>query len=340
MNKNILSIKDIRVALVSLLLGLVALASLGWTISSRMHSAQAAGTWPSLKQGSNGENVVTMQYMLRARGYNISVDGDFGTGTASAVKSFQSDQGVEADGEVGSQTWAALVMEVKPGDKGVMVIALQRQLKQAGASMTVDGNFGATTSSALKSYQSKHKIATTGIAGAQTWQSLVSDDGSGTAGTGGGNSTIVSIARSIEKGNAVKGWSGGAVPYSWGGGHGDRPGPSTGTCDGYTGSIHPCPATHTVGADCSGFTRWVYSLAYGSDVLGAGNTNDQVQHLTRVSSPRPGDLVFFGSSSSNTHHVGIYIGNGQMINALKTGTDVKTDNVSRLSDLVGYYRYN
>lgn len=58
--------------------------------------------------------------------------------------------------------------------------------------------------------------------------------------------------------------------YSWGGGHAEDPGPSNGTCRGYHGSIKPCPAQRTRGLDCSGFTRWVYALAHGKDVLGRG----------------------------------------------------------------------
>lgn len=152
-------------------------------------------------------------------------------------------------------------------------------------------------------------------------------------------SVIVQYATDIKNGKAEPGWGGGSVPYSWGGGHGTNPGPSYGTCAGYTGSIQPCPATSTIGVDCSGFTRWVYKLAYGVDVLGGGNTNNQIARMRRVTSPQPGDLVFYGTSSSNTHHVGVYIGSGKMINALKTGTYVRTDNVSVMSDLVGYYRY-
>lgn len=34
--------------------------------------------------------------------------GDFGPGTESAVRSFQSDKGLDADGIVGRETWAAL----------------------------------------------------------------------------------------------------------------------------------------------------------------------------------------------------------------------------------------
>ncbi len=158
--------------------------------------------------------------------------------------------------------------------------------------------------------------------------------------TGGSLALVVSIATDIKDGQAKYGWGGGPVPYSWGGGHGTKPGPSYGTCSGYTGSIMPCPATKTLGVDCSGFTRWVYAQAFGADVLGGGNTNDQLRRLSRTTTPQPGDLVFYGSSTSNTHHVGIYIGNGNMINAQKTGTYVKVDKVTIMPDLVGYFHYN
>jgi cell wall-associated NlpC family hydrolase len=70
------------------------------------------------------------------------------------------------------------------------------------------------------------------------------------------------------------------------------------------------------------------------------NTNGRVARLKRVANGRqqPGDLVFFGAGASNTHHVGVFIGNGKMINALKTGTSIKVDRVSVMADLVGYYR--
>ncbi|WP_203924185.1 C40 family peptidase, partial [Rugosimonospora africana] len=155
--------------------------------------------------------------------------------------------------------------------------------------------------------------------------------------SGSGANAIVAYAQAIANGDAEPGWGGGYVPYSWGGGHAATPGPSLGTCVGYTGPS-PCEANQTKGVDCSGFTRWVYDLAYGFDVLGAGNTNNQIAELTRVSSPAPGDLVFYGTSTANTHHVGVYIGNGEMIDALQTGTVVREDSVSLESDIVGYYR--
>jgi cell wall-associated NlpC family hydrolase len=79
-------------------------------------------------------------------------------------------------------------------------------------------------------------------------------------------------------------------------------------------------------------------------VLGGGNTDDHVRRLRKVTptAARPGDLVFYGKvrkRTVKTHHVGIYIGSGKMINALRTGTTIRTDRVTLLPDLAGYYRY-
>jgi cell wall-associated NlpC family hydrolase len=155
------------------------------------------------------------------------------------------------------------------------------------------------------------------------------------------HSDIVHYAKQAASGVALPGWKGGAIPYSWGGGHGARAGPSTGTCVGYTGSIHPCPATHTVGVDCSGFSRWVYSLAFGKDKLGAGTAAHQATLGSRTNNPGPGDLVFFSNSAGAIVHVGVYIGEGKMINAPYTGAYVRQDTVSSGTHrIAGYYRYN
>lgn len=153
--------------------------------------------------------------------------------------------------------------------------------------------------------------------------------------------TIVAIAQAIEQGQTIPQarWNGGIVPYSWGGGHGSIPGPTTGTCSNYTGPS-PCRADQTKGVDCSGFVRWVYSVAFGKDVLGSGGTTNQIAlsalHQITAAAAAPGDLVYFGSAN-NPHHVGIYIGNGQMIDALHSGTNIETDHL--LPDLAGYYHY-
>jgi cell wall-associated NlpC family hydrolase len=225
------------------------------------------------------------------------------------------------------------------GEKDGCVTSLQTLLNSYYARLTIDGDFGSNTLAATKNYQAGQGLAVDGQVGPATKTSLERTKPTPPTGlpTGGGASTIVAHATAIQNGAAESGWRGGQISYAWGGGHGSATGPSAGTCSGYTGSISPCPAAVTTGLDCSGLSRWVYKLAFGSDVLGGGTADSQMHELTKVSAANavPGDLVFFGTTA-HVHHVGIFVGNGKMINALQTGTLVRTDSVAR-SDLVGYF---
>ncbi|MEU6351900.1 serine/threonine-protein kinase [Streptomyces sp. NPDC047072] len=61
--------------------------------------------------GDSGSKVEQVQCMLVKRGYSVGgggVDGEFGTDTESAVRAFQSDRGLDADGVVAHDTWDAL----------------------------------------------------------------------------------------------------------------------------------------------------------------------------------------------------------------------------------------
>lgn len=63
----------------------------------------------SLKKGSSGDQVSQVQTALKNQGfYNGAVDGKFGSATETAVKAFQTDRGLTADGKVGAQTLKAL----------------------------------------------------------------------------------------------------------------------------------------------------------------------------------------------------------------------------------------
>jgi predicted chitinase len=61
-----------------------------------------------LRQGSRGANVQTMQQRLADLGYTLTVDGDFGPGTKTALEEFQGKKGITCDGCCGPGTWAAL----------------------------------------------------------------------------------------------------------------------------------------------------------------------------------------------------------------------------------------
>lgn len=62
-----------------------------------------------LKEGSTGQQVVNLQYVLNRQGfYSGSLDGIFGSKTKAAVVQFQRNHGLQADGIVGAATLKAL----------------------------------------------------------------------------------------------------------------------------------------------------------------------------------------------------------------------------------------
>lgn len=63
---------------------------------------------PNLGFSSSGVAVRVLQRLLLANGYAVKVDGTFGALTESAVKAFQAQQNLTADGIVGTQTWHCL----------------------------------------------------------------------------------------------------------------------------------------------------------------------------------------------------------------------------------------
>ena len=82
------------------------------------------------------------------------------------------------------------------------------------------------------------------------------------------------------------------------------------------------------GFDCSGLVQYVFNQVGISIPRVAVDQSKGGQAVSR-DNLQPGDLVFFGSPVS---HVGIYIGNGQFINAPKTGDVVKISSLSTRTD--------
>lgn len=192
---------------------------------------------------------------------------------------------------------ATTVVYVRYGSRSNYVKVVQQRLH-----ISADGIFGPVTLSHVKSFQRSHRLAVDGIVGPATWRALGGFPGS----TAGSSTPVSRSARSSQGAAAVaiaKRYLG--TPYVYGG-------------------------STPRGFDCSGFTSYVYKQLGVSLPRSANAQKSQVRH---VSSPQVGDLVFFGSPA---WHVGIYVGNGQMIAAPKPGDHVKIQAI--FSGFSGYGR--
>lgn len=136
-----------------------------------------AASWPVIKKGDRGADVTALQYLLKSKGYSITVDGDFGSRTEGNVKNFQSARGLTRDGIVGAATWSKLIVTLQLGAKSNAVKALQYELKHVHNFnyITVDGNFGPNTETAVKDFQLSKGLARDGIVGEKTWMYIIGD---------------------------------------------------------------------------------------------------------------------------------------------------------------------
>ena len=185
-------------------------------VSSNAGNEEVSDTvsYPIIKLGSTGSDVKKAQQLLIAKGYSCGAagaDGDFGAGTYNAVKKFQTDNGLEADGIVGANTWAALLKteqtkpETKPeqtepdkepekpvettdsacivdlpiirqGDNGFPVIAVQTLLGKHNFNVNyIDGDFGPDTLAKVKAFQKTKGLTADGIVGRDTWTTLLTN---------------------------------------------------------------------------------------------------------------------------------------------------------------------
>lgn len=171
---------------------------------------------------------------------------------------------------------------LRMGSRGEAVKAVQRI---AGA--TPDGVFGPKTQAAVKRYQAGKGLVADGIVGPITSRAM-------------GLSYSASRTTSTASRSSAR-----TAPSSAG---------VLGVAAQYTGIMYRYGGTSpSTGFDCSGYTQFVFGRV-GKSLPRTAEA--QRRATTRVSTPQPGDLVFFGSPA---YHVGIYAGDGMMFDSGRSG---------------------
>jgi peptidoglycan hydrolase-like protein with peptidoglycan-binding domain len=136
---------------------------------------------PTLREGSSGEAVRELQVALNEIGHDPgSVDGHFGPQVEAAVKAFQLERGIAADGVVGPITWRNIdefaefdEPTLREGSTGLPVRRAQSRLTAAGFDTGgVDGVFGPRTESGVKALQQSTGLTADGIVGHDTWAKI------------------------------------------------------------------------------------------------------------------------------------------------------------------------
>ena len=149
-------------------------------------ASTAIQPWPLIHQDDQAHPVPALQYLLRAHGHAIAVDGIFGPATEAAARAFQQQKGLSVDGIVGPQTWSALIATVQEGSRGDAVRGVQEEIRyrtdgsgDPDTAFQIDGIFGLKTRAAVVSFQQAlhtdiPSVTVDGIVGPVTWQALIS----------------------------------------------------------------------------------------------------------------------------------------------------------------------
>lgn len=187
---------------------------------------------------------------------------------------------------------------------GPDVAEIQNELSDLGYYNGIpDGVYGADTAAAVKKYQASMGLEADGVVGDYTYSKLMGkrmpsrrSDYGVSRGYGYGYGANTGMVRSLI--STAYDYVG--VPYVFGG-------------------------TTPWGFDCSGYTQYVFRQI-GVDIPRTADAQYYSYPKVSASNLQPGDLVFFETYEPGPSHCGIYIGNGQMLQA-GSSTGVTVSNV-------------
>lgn len=82
------------------------------------------------------------------------------------------------------------------------------------------------------------------------------------------------------------------------------------------------------GLDCSGFMQYIFKKSMRINLPRTSSEMATVGRAVSRTDLQPGDLVFFSPGGRRISHVGMYIGNGRMVHAPRTGKNIEITNIA------------
>ena len=165
------------------------------------------------------------------------------------------------------------------GDQGSDVAEIQGQLASLGYDVAADGDYGPATAEAVKAFQVTQGLSADGLVGPSTYAALL---GKSMPEVSRGTNYI--SRRVVSESMNYLG-----VPYVFGG-------------------------TTPSGFDCSGYVRYVFAHA-GVYLPRTADAQYECGYPVSTGELVAGDLVFFSTFEPGPSPVGIYLGDGEFINA-------------------------
>ena len=317
-----------------------------------LRSDLSPASYAELKNEDSGDAVKTLENALLALGYLDSVpSSNFSANTVTALKRMQAACGMEQTGIANVATQRVLYSGNAPaspllsasltnGSSGENVTRLQNRLLALGylcQSSSVDGDYGSTTASAIKLFQTAAGGSATGVADSATIRALYSTSAPKLPS---GSKAADYKENSYNGSSSVSGMPAGlestTSSYNSSMSNAQKLEHVIYVAQNQLGKKYVFGATGTATFDCSGLTQYCFKqigvtlkrTAY------AEGYNDERPKLSGISSLRRGDLVFFNTVSDGDlcDHTGIYLGSSMFIHASSGAGKVIVSNLSS-----GYY---
>ena len=292
----------------------------------------------------------TLLKALLSGGYYDGVPSTvYNAAAISAIKRFQSACGLDqtglADQTVQRIAYGGLApvsdmlfKELSSGDKTDNVSRLQARLYALGyltKTTSLDGEFGTTTTKAVKLFQTANGLTDSGKADTTTLKALYSTGAKGLpTGTTAADATTSrsSNSSSTYLDSVPSGLASTTSSYNSGMSAAEKLEYTIYLAQNQLGKPYVYGATGPDKYDCSGLTTYIFKAVGVSLKRSAYNQgyDESYQKIEGVSALRRGDLVFFNtiSDSDLSDHVGIYLGEGYFIHASSGGHRVVVSNLT------------